>query len=144
MALPGQKMYVVTSPAFIQAVQKQPKILAFPPIEAKFACQICGSSEKARQILMKNVNGDEGDWSLSMESYAAIKGALAPGAMLDGMNCVMVENVAASFGKLADAERVVRLGLAGWLRDTITKATTEAVYGPLNPYRDKATQNAFW
>ena len=62
MVMPGAKMYIVTSPELIQAVQKQPKTLAFPPIEAKFAHQICGTSAETHEILMKNVNGDEGDW----------------------------------------------------------------------------------
>ena len=44
MAMPGQKMYVITKPELIQAVQKQHKVLAFPPIEAKFASKICGDS----------------------------------------------------------------------------------------------------
>ncbi|KAI0179482.1 hypothetical protein GGR52DRAFT_570367 [Hypoxylon sp. FL1284] len=60
VSLPGQKMYVVTKPELIQAVQKQHKILAFPPIEAKFSSQVCGASLEAQTILAKNVNGDEG------------------------------------------------------------------------------------
>ena len=137
-------MYIVTSPALIQAVQKQPKTLAFPPIEAKFACQICGSSPEARDILMKNVNGDEGDWGLSMESYSAIKGALAPGAELDGMNRIMIQNVAASVDRIGNDDQPVRVKLAEWLRTTITMATTNAVYGPSNPYKNEAVQNGFW
>ena len=93
---------------------------------------------------MKNVNGDEGDWRLSMESYAAIKNALAPGAELDGMNRVMVQNVASSLDNLEAEGSSIRVGLAQWLRKTITKATTNSVYGPLNPYRDEAVQNGFW
>ncbi|KAI1506458.1 putative cytochrome P450 [Biscogniauxia marginata] len=61
--IPGQKMYVVTKPELILAVQKQHKTLAFPPIEAK---------------------------------------------------------------------------------DAITIATTRSVYGPMNPYDDKAIADAFW
>ena len=112
MVLPGVKMYIVTSPALIQAVQKQPKRLAFPPIEAKFASQICGSSPEAREIMIKNVNGDEGDWGLSMESYTAIKSALAPGAELDGMNRIMIQNLASSLDNLGAVGSSSRVGLA--------------------------------
>ena len=143
MALPGTKMYIVTSPALIQAVQKQPKALAFPPIEAKFACQICGSSPQARDILMKNVNGEEGDWGLSMESYVAIKSALAPGEELDGMNRIMLSNIKVSLDALHEKyDR--KMHLSNWLRETITIATTTAVYGPLNPYRNLEIRDAFW
>ena len=137
-------MYIVTSPALIQAVQKQPKKLAFPPIEAKFASRVCGSSPEAQEILMKNVNGDQGDWGLSMEAYAAIKDALAPGAELDAMNRIMVQNVASSLDDLEAAGTSTRVGLAQWLRTTITKATTNSVYGPQNPYRNEDVQNGFW
>ncbi|KAL2038132.1 hypothetical protein N7G274_009079 [Stereocaulon virgatum] len=58
------KKYIVTTPGLVQAIQKQPKVLAFSPIEAKVAIQVCGSSKDAHKILMNNVNGDEGDWRI--------------------------------------------------------------------------------
>ena len=137
-------MYIVTTPALIQSIQKQPKILAFPPIEAKFSSRVCGSSKEAHGILMKNVNGDEGDWGLSMESYAAMRAALTPGADLDEMNRVMIQNIAASVDDLGTSNRQVKRGLAQWLRNTITIATTNSVYGPQNPYKDQSVQDAFW
>jgi hypothetical protein len=39
--------------------------------------------------------------SLSIESYAAMRSALAPGKDLDQMNRVMIQNIAASLDKLA-------------------------------------------
>lgn len=69
MSLPGQKMYVVTTPELIQTIQKQHKTLAFPPIEAKFASTVCGASPEAQAILSKNVNGDDvSDPSLSPQA----------------------------------------------------------------------------
>ncbi|KAL9636435.1 MAG: hypothetical protein Q9164_002820 [Protoblastenia rupestris] len=98
MAMPGQKMYIITAPDLIQAVQKLPKTLAFPPIEAKFASKVCVPSAEAHGILMNHVNGDEGDWGLSMESYAAMRAALTASPDLDEMNRVMIQNIAASIG----------------------------------------------
>ncbi|KAJ4422064.1 hypothetical protein N0V82_003254 [Gnomoniopsis sp. IMI 355080] len=145
MALPGQKMYVVTKPALIQTVQKQHKILAFPPIEAKFATQVCGASPEAQSILAKNVNGDDGDFGLSMESYAAMRAALHPGPLLDDMNRVMIKEIADSLDLLEPAEGQTRkVGMYTWLRDAITTATTRSVYGPMNPYDDKDIADAFW
>ena len=143
--MPGSKMYVVTTPELIQAVQKQPKALAFPPIEAKFASTVCGSSADAHKILMKNVNGDEGDWGLSMESYAAMRTALSPGPGLDGINRVMVDSVTSSLESIRPSKgKVTTVELAGWLRNNITLATTNSVYGPGNPFKDKAVVDAFW
>ncbi|EFZ03033.1 cytochrome P450 [Metarhizium robertsii] len=145
LTLPGQKMYVVTQPELIQKVQKQYKTLAFPPIEAKFASTVCGASLEAQAILAKNVNGDEGDFGLSMDSYAAMRAALKPGSLLDDMNRVMVQEISKSLDLLQPPEgESRRIGMNAWLKDTITTATTRSVYGPMNPYDDKAVADAFW
>ena len=138
-------MYVVAKPELIQTVQKQHKTLAFPPIEAKFASKVCGASLEAQAILDKNVNGDEGDFGLSMESYAAMRSALKPGAELDDMNRVMIQEISKSLDLLQPNKGESRkIGLYAWLRDAITTATTRSVYGPMNPYDDKAIADAFW
>lgn len=35
-------------------------------------------------------------------------------------------------------------GLVEWIRKEISRATTDAVFGPQNPYRDPALLDAFW
>lgn len=138
-------MYVVTRLELIQAVQKQHKTLAFPPIEAKFASKVCGASLEAQAILDKNVNGDEGDFGLSMESYAAMRAALKPGPHLDNMNRVMIQEIAKSLDLIQPFKGKSRtVDLYAWLRDAITTATTRSVYGPMNPYDKKAIADAFW
>ena len=145
MVIPGQKMYIVTTLELTQAIQKHPKTLAFPPIEAKVANRICGSSAKAQRILDRNVNGDEGDWGLSMESYAQMRAALAPGAGLDMMNRIMIQNTATFLnGLIPSGEKQVQIGLAEWLRYAVTIATTNSVYGPKNPFKDSEIFKAFW
>jgi hypothetical protein len=138
-------MYVVTRPELVQKVQKLYKVLAFPPIEAKFSNTVCGVSAEAQAILQKNVNGDDGDHGLSMESYTAMRTALKPGALLDDMNRIMIQEIATSLDTLQPAKgKTIKLGMYKWLRDNITMATTRSVYGPLNPYEDKAIVDAFW
>lgn len=138
-------MYIVTTLDLIQKIQKLSRILAFPPIEAKFASRVCGSSTEAHEILMKNVNGDEGNWGLSMESYEAMRTALKPGAALDDMNRLMMQSIAASLDNLtSEANTNIEIGLSGWLRNSVTAATTASVYGPSNPFRDRDVVNAFW
>ncbi|THV54588.1 hypothetical protein BGAL_0024g00540 [Botrytis galanthina] len=143
--VPGVKMYIVNTTELIQAVQKLHKKLAFPPISAKFANQLCGVSRKAREVLAVNVNGDEGDWGLNMEATHVMKMATAPGPGLDAMNRVMVGIVAESLdGLIGEGKESVEIGLHAWLRALITMATTESIYGPRNPYRDVKVQDSFW
>lgn len=146
MPLPGQKMYVVTKPELIQSVQKQHKILAFPPIEAKFASAVCGASPETQAILARNVNGEDGDFGLSMGTYEAMRSGLQPGSGLDDMNRSMIREIVMSLDELLQPSDggSRRLNLYAWLRDTITKATTRSVYGPMNPYEDPDIVDAFW
>lgn len=145
MSIPGQKMYIVNTPELIQVIQKQPKVLAFPPIEAKFASKVCGTTQEANEIVLKNVNGDEGDWGLSMDIYSAMRGALAPGAGLDEMNRVMIQNVARSLDiLLPKGRKETSINLSEWMKGTITKATTNSVYGPHNPFKDPVVEYNFW
>lgn len=144
MNIPGSTIYVVTTLELVQAIQKYSKSLAFPPIEAEFASKICGVSAEAHQILMKNVNGDHGDWGLSLESYAAMRSALLSSPELDKMNRIMVLNIAASLDNLQGSAERTKLSLAHWLRTHVTMATTNSIYGPLNPFKDEAVADGFW
>ncbi|MCJ1244726.1 hypothetical protein MMC30_001925 [Trapelia coarctata] len=145
MMMPGQKMYVVTTPELIQAIQKQPRVLAFPPIEARFTTAICGTSEKAYKVLMVNINGDEGDRGLFVETHAAMKEVLAPSPQLDEMINVMIQDIAASFDALKpSAEQPKRMRLASWMRSVLTAATTDAIYGPQNPFKEQEVEDGFW
>ena len=143
--LPSQKIYIITKPDLIQATQKQPKILAFAPVEAKFATRVCGVSQQAEDIVNENVNGEEGGTGLSMESYAALRAALSPSPEFDEMNRQMIQNIATSLDKLKSSEQQpIQIGLSKWIRCNVTAASTNAVYGPQNPFKDQSIVDAFW
>ena len=139
------KLYVINSIDLISSVQRLPKILAFPPIEAKFATTICASSKEGNQIIANNLNGEEGDWGYSHDVYKSMNSALAPGPALDGMNRIMIQNIADSLNKLRpQGNQPLEIKLAEWSRHEITMATTNSVYGSHNPFKDPNVENAFW
>ena len=141
----GYKIYVANSIELIGAIQRQPKVLAFPPIEAKFAMIVCNLSKKANDILNVNTNGEQGDWGYSMEFHKSLHPSLASGAGLDAMNRIMIQNIASSIDRLQPVGgKPTRIGLMAWVRHEMTTATTESVYGPLNPFRDPKVEEAFW
>ena len=145
MTMPGTKMYIVTSFELIQAIQKQPLVLAFSPVAAKFMSNISGASAEAHKILMKNINGEEGDWGLTMESYASIRATLAPGPALDEMNRTMIQIVAGSLDALKPLSgRRRKINLGKWLFDNVTAATANSVYGPQHPFKDENVVAGFW
>ncbi|KAI4249041.1 MAG: hypothetical protein LQ352_005748 [Teloschistes flavicans] len=143
--MPASKLYVVNSVELISSIQRFPKVLAFPPIEAKFATTICASSKEANDILAVNLNCEDGDWGYSHDVYQSMHSALAPGAGLDGMNRVMIQNIAGSLERLKPTEnQPTRIGLAEWSRHEITLATTNSVYGKHNPFKQPKVERAFW
>ncbi|KAI4858653.1 putative cytochrome P450 [Hypoxylon rubiginosum] len=144
VSLPGQKMYIVTKPELIQQAQKQHRTLAFPPIAAKFATTVVGLSKEGQAVLARNVNGDHGDHGLSMETYAAMRAALQPGPALDNMNRAMLAEINKSLNELAPVDNKQQFSMFAWLRDSLTLATTRAIYGPQNPFDDREIRDAFW
>lgn len=139
--LPGTKLYVVNSASLISAVQREYKALAFPPIAANAAKSVCGTSKIANDILDTNVNGEEGNWGYSMTFYKRVHTALAPGRGLDAMNRVMAGKISASMDTLEHEKTVP---LFGFVKHEIAMASTDAVYGPKNPFKDLNVEHRFW
>lgn len=137
-------MYIVTSLDLVQAIQKKPKVLAFPPIGVRFASRILGISAEAIKAMKNNINGEEGEWGLSMELHGGIRLALGAGPDLDRMNREMVQSIAASLDRLEVSTDKAKLKLAKWVRRNVTIATTNSVYGPQNPFKDESIADAFW
>ncbi|KAL8810815.1 MAG: hypothetical protein Q9200_002283 [Gallowayella weberi] len=139
------KIYVVNAVDLISSVQRLPKILAFPPIEAKFATTICASSKEGNDIIANNLNGEEGDWGYSHDVYKSMNSALAPGLGLDGMNRTMIQTIAHAIDRLNPQNgRKTSIQLGEWTRHEITMATTSSAYGEHNPFKDSDVENAFW
>lgn len=64
------------------------------------------------------------------------------GSGLDVMNRNMIKNLAVSIDELEQDHTSIDLHF--WCRHAVTVASTDAVYGPLNPYKDPAVERAFW
>lgn len=139
--LPGAKIYIVNSASLIPLVQKQIKTLAFPPLEAMAAKYICGSSKVANDILDTNVNGEDGPRSYSVSHYPVVRVPLLPGSGLDAMNRVMAQKIVACIDGMMHTRK---MKLFDSIRHEITIATTDSVYGPLNPFRDPKIEQSFW
>lgn len=138
-------MYVIAKPDLVRAAQKQHRILAFPPMIAKFSTKICGTSPHAQKVLDTNVYSNQGDSGVTVDIHDAMDAALRPGAHLDDKNRDMLMRITEA---LDDLEKMTikscrRLVLHVWLRDKITTATTRSVYGPRSPFEEKAVADAF-
>ncbi|KAF2868228.1 cytochrome P450 [Massariosphaeria phaeospora] len=131
-------MYIVNSTELIPLLQKQWRTVSFAAIAAD-AGHAVGMSKEAVKIMHQDLTSEHG-FSVSWPRF--IVPAMAPGKHLDAMNRRSVE-VFADEMKTFKAQRTVRLGLSQWSRQTMVAATTEAVWGPQNPYRDPVVVEAW-
>ena len=150
LAMPeGSKLYVITSTELISAVQRQPKTLAFPPVGVKFAMSLAGSSKEANRIATDNINGEDGDYGLSMDFNKVVYPALSPGKPLEAMYRVIVPRIKGALDNLRsgvgqEGVETTKIELASWVRHELTVAISDCVYGPGNPFRNRQVEDAFW
>ncbi|KAJ4413543.1 hypothetical protein N0V82_008481 [Gnomoniopsis sp. IMI 355080] len=132
-------MYIINSPKLIPAVQKLWKTVSFAAIEAQTAASIFLCSKEANEIIGRGL--------MDADSYtgtftAAIHPALKPGANLDDMNRAAIRTIATSLDRL-QAGGSIETNLFDLVRDEIILATSDAVYGPHNPFRDPEVLRAW-
>ena len=91
------------------------------------------------------MNGEDGDWGLSMEMYVLMRTTLAPGTALDELTGLMLPGVVNSLNNLIPTgSEATKVRLWEWARETVTLSTTNAVYGPHNPFQDVKIRDSFW
>jgi len=136
---------VVNSPELITAVQKS-KTLAFAPLEVQLARRLFRPSTHGGNEMTSNTNTEKGERGLYSDGIDTIHEALLPGPGLDEMNRIAVQNIAASCDRLDSRNGAppVKIKLMQWLRHEITMATSNSVYGPMNPFKDPENEAAFW
>lgn len=131
-------MYIVNSTELIPLLQKQWRTVSFAAIAADAGFTV-GMSKEAVRVMHQDLTNEHG-FSVSWPRF--IIPAMSPGKDLDAINRRSVE-VLANEMKTLKANGTVRLGLSRWSRQSMVTATTEAVWGPQNPYRDPAVVEAW-
>ncbi|KAL4884084.1 hypothetical protein BJY04DRAFT_215520, partial [Aspergillus karnatakaensis] len=129
------KVYLVNSPTMLQAVQRNKGTLSFDPFITFTAERAAGIKGRGLELLREKKAGGGG-------VNQAINHAMHPtltGKPLDRMNERMVKFLTPLIDELAKLDRV---DLYAWCTHAITLASTEASYGPLNPYRDRKIEDA--
>ncbi|KAI1084146.1 cytochrome P450 [Whalleya microplaca] len=118
---PFSRMYVVNATELIPVLQKQWRTVSFAAFAAD-AGKLVGMSKKGVKILHRDLTSEHG-FSVSWPKY--VTPVIGPGKDLDAIN------------------RKVKVGLWQWSRQIMVISTTEAVWGPQNPYRDPAVAEAW-
>lgn len=140
----GADTIIVNSPELTTAVQRNTKTMSFAPLIMDFTARVTRPSKVATDLLLDNLNGEDGKPSLMKDMTKAMHGALAVGADLDRMNESMVDSLSRQIDNLELLAESGPIRLFEWTRHCITLASTEATYGPKNPFKDPAVEQAFW
>ncbi|KAI9899679.1 hypothetical protein N3K66_006140 [Trichothecium roseum] len=146
LRFPAARLYIVNATALLPALQKNWRLISFTPIIAHSGTTAMGVSREGGEAMSRDMTSDGNPVVASMPIIAR---ALGPGPELDRMNARAVEVIVAGMEKLrakgvaSSSPSATRLQFWSWAHHEIFMATTEAVYGPLNPYRNKSVEDAW-
>ncbi|KAI1368199.1 cytochrome P450 [Xylaria arbuscula] len=138
LRLPFMRMYIVNSTELIPVLQRYWRTISFSAL-AIDAGRIIGMSRKAIDTMERDLTSKDG-FSASWPKYIAA--VMGPGEDLDSMNRRSTEIYAAEMERLR-AQGASKIGLWQWSRQMMVVSTTEAVWGPQNPFRDPAIAEAW-
>lgn len=135
------KVYIVTAPDLINAVNRNSKKIAFNPFVAMLGKRITGHDEDTSRIVQHNLNGENGPGYV-IDVHDRIVLSLAPGEDLQQTTKAMLSPLSVHLDAVVpDAE----LNLFEWTRYTVTMCSTRALYGSNNPFdKDSKFVDSFW
>lgn len=135
----GSRIYVVNSFSLISVVQKYYRTISWAPYMGHAIRWMTGTSKSTNDIMARDIVSDNG-FFFGIKKHAFK--ALAPGPSLDILNASAIRAFADQIDVLAE-ERLHQVSLFAWVRRQIILATTDAVYGPHNPFRTRSVQEAW-
>lgn len=139
LRMPGSRLYIVNSPSLLAPIQNQVRRLSFTAIEASIAANVFGVNKDTNAIIGADVTSHAG-YLMNFPKY--VHSALSTGPGLDGLNRISVEVISQSLDTWAK-KGPSTLKLFEWVRHELLMASTEGVYGPGNPFRDPAMEQAW-
>ena len=117
---------------------------SFAPYLVQFAARALHPSKDAISKLSENIDGGNSDPGLRIQTQRAMRESLAAGtSTLDTMNREILRHLSS----LMDAEASAvdgPVGLFQWVRNMVTTASTNAVYGLANPFLRKEVADGLW
>lgn len=135
------KVYVVTSPDLVAAVNRNSKTLAFNPFIAELGKRITGHDEATGRIVQHSLNGEQGPGYV-IDVHDGIVAALEPGSNLKVMMQPLLQEASRHLEALSTENEVK---LFAWTRNLLTMCSTSAIYGPENPFSQNPNYSKqFW
>lgn len=131
LRLPGARLYAINSLDLIPVVQRQWRTLIFVPIQVKAAKAAMGASKKALAIMESDMVTEKGFMGGMVK---ATHPTMSSGPALDALNARAFEVFDKALKQLSSPTTI---NMYDWTSRLVMRATTEAIYGPSNPMRDR-------
>ncbi|KAL1595933.1 hypothetical protein SLS60_009623 [Paraconiothyrium brasiliense] len=143
LAIFGAKVYVSRSPELLYSVQRQPKSLSFWYFEAHFTALLGGLSKAGSDGCFRGVRPESIDDCPLIDCLKGVKAAVSSQGDLERMSQVALDTLHKGVHRFMQ-EKSGPIDLEAWIKREIMLATTDAVYGARNPFRDPAIVEGFW
>ncbi|CAL3964967.1 unnamed protein product [Diplocarpon coronariae] len=140
----SRRIYVICEPSLIQAAYRNTRAFDFGSFVVESSQRAFDIGEQGMKIIRGEtspdynpngsfLNGNSGRSYLN-ENHKIMVESLSPGAGLDELNRGVLKRVAASLNTISGTGEV--FSLYRWIRDILTLATAETLYGPQSPLSD--------
>lgn len=137
---PGTRLYIINDTALIPVLQRQVRTLSISPIMVRVFSHFMGISGKALEIMGQDPIENHG--FVHQITVETSKG-LTPGPNLDELNAKAVQILNRSLEALCAKKTTTVVDLFAWASQEIMLATTNAVYGPKNPFNSSSVRDAY-
>lgn len=149
----SNRIYVICDPSLIQAAYRNTKAFDFGQFVVESSQRAFDIGDQGMKIIRgetapgydpngKYLNGNDGDSFLN-ENHRVMVESLSPGTGLSELNKGVLEKVA-GFLNVIDGDGET-FGLYRWIRDVLTLATADALYGSKSPLNsDSSLIDALW
>ena len=128
----------------VSAIDRDAQDFSFAPYLVQFGARALHPTKEAVNKLSKNIDGLESDPGLRIQTQKAMRESLASGSSsLDVMNRELVRQLS-NLMDIAVTGSDGPIGLFRWIRDIVTTASTNAVYGPENPFLRNGVADGLW
>ncbi|KAH8893928.1 cytochrome P450 oxidoreductase [Thozetella sp. PMI_491] len=135
------RLYVINGTSLVSMLQRHPKVISFAAIEAAAMTNLLGLSEETKCTLNKNPSGEDGHF-VTFHSY--FRPVMSPGPDLNSMCQRLVRTLGNSLDLSVQGGESGFVNLFQWIQHKVILATTDAEYGPGNPFRQPAFEKAWY
>ena len=136
----SSKTYVITSLELIKAAQMK-KTLSFNPFMTSWLKPLYNMDDDAMAIMKNNMDCEQGDFGYMKDSYEIHHGMLSLGhKTFNDLTRTSLEEFADLINQVHD----VKTDLYSWVQHVSTIFSTNAMWGPENPFKDPQVEKGFW